>query len=424
MNQLCSATITFTVEFLKLFLVTDVFLKIHQKKSVYPSLVAVLSIVLLVSKAFDISQFGLFHTVLLIGLLIANAYEKKKAGIIILSYIWISIIDMIFAVACIVIFRLDIDCVENNPFWNIGLNMFSFILILLAAFIFIKKKTGFEKIRIQKYFSIYLMGGMALSLYLTAMQFMGMEEDVSTYREVLVLGLGLSSLILIVICVLLIINSNQNEYLRHEAEMNSSLLEAQKEYYMMLLQKENETRAFRHDIRKHIFCMNSLFVNGKYGELGEYLADMDKEVTDLSPEIQTGNGLITAIVNDISKKFPRVHLQWKGMLTETLKISSLDICTIFYNLLINAFEAAEKIEDGNVEVIIKFIEATMVITISNSTIKEPQKINGEFVTDKAGDGHGYGIRNVRKCIEKNGGFYSAVCDKGRFVTEIVLTHVA
>lgn len=42
------------------------------------------------------------------------------------------------------------------------------------------------------------------------------------------------------------------------AIINEKLLETQADYYKMLLEKEDETRKFRHDMSNHIICIDAL----------------------------------------------------------------------------------------------------------------------------------------------------------------------
>lgn len=420
MNVICFRAICFIVEFLKLFLAVGVLCRIRQSKKIYVFFAAELFVFMFLSCFCGKREMSFLTAIFLLLLFIVNAYEKKKAGFIVLTYVGISIVDMIFSSVCIVVFHITMEQINQNPWIDIGLNSCSLVIILFMTLVLAKKRKQFDRVKIKKYLPIYVLGGLALSIYLTSVQFMGLEKEISTYRHGLVLGLSLSSIILIIVCVLLVINSNENDHLKREAELNLSLLEAQKEYYTMLLLKENETRAFRHDIRKHMYCMSNLFHTGKYEELGKYLGGMSEKVEELSPKIQTGNGLITAMVNDILRRFPEVHVEWTGMIPEELRIASLDICTIFYNLLMNAAEAAHETREGNVEVVIQFMLSAMVVTIRNRADGEPKMMNGEFVSGKPGDGHGYGLRNVKKCIDKNNGEYSASYSQGVFVTEVVL----
>lgn len=78
-----------------------------------------------------------------------------------------------------------------------------------------------------------------------------------------------------VIITLLIFSKNQNERMKIEADMNAELMNAQKEYFTMLLQKEEETKRFRHDIKEHLYCMNLLLKNKDYTQLENYFSKMD-----------------------------------------------------------------------------------------------------------------------------------------------------
>ncbi len=420
MNMLCFNVIGFFVEFLKLYLVVAVLFKIGLRKNIWVSFLTALFMFTVASIFLDSSENGFLCGIVVIVLLSANACEKKNIGLIVLSYIGISIVDMIFCSVCIVVFHLDENVMQENGLLQIGLNLFSLVLILFICLILRKKQKKYQPFRIKKYIVLYLLGGVSLSLYLTAVQFMGMGESLSVYGDDLVIGMSLSSLIMIGVCVLLVINSNQNEHLKREAELTTHLLEAQKEYYTMLLEKERETSAFRHDMKQHLYCMYNLYKGERYAELGKYLIDMNGCVEELSSGIQTGNDFITAIVNDISDKFPDINLQWTGMISNELCISPVDICTIFYNLLLNAFEAVQKSNTGDVQVNIKFIESTMMISVMNLCDREPCMENGNFVTSKPESGHGYGIRNVKKCVEKNRGSYSAKWGGGFFITEVII----
>lgn len=423
MPALCVNTVVFLIEFLieflKMYLAVVVLLKIKQRKTIGISFLIAITALIFSAPFFDFADFGFIGGIVVIGLLAGNACDKKKIGMIILSYIGISIIDMIFSSVCIGVFHLDYHMIKEVGLLHVGFNLFSLLLLLLVCFILGRKRKQYQPVLIKKYIVLYFLCGIFLSLYLTAVQFMGMGESQSVYGRDLAIGMSLSSLVLVALCVLLIINSNRNEHLKRETEITAELLEAQKKYYTMLLEKENETSAFRHDIKQHLYCMNNLYNNNRYEELGKYLVDMNDMVKELSPRIQTGNSLITAIVNDISGKFPEVHLQWTGMVTEELHLSSSDLCTVFYNLLLNAFEAVRENGESRVEVDIKFMESTMMITIRNPIRQTPQLVDGDFVTSKREAGHGYGIKNVRKCVEKNGGLYSAVCENGFFVTDVI-----
>lgn len=423
MSTLCFNVVGFLIEFLKLYLAVVVLLKIGIRKRIWISFLVALFVLTFFSAFLEFSEFTFIRGIIVIGLLAVNAYEIKNTLTIVLSYIGISVVDMIFCSVCIVVFHLNETAIEENALLHVGLNMFSLVLLFFVCLMLSKKQKKHQTVQIKKYIALYLLGGVSLSLYLTAVQFMGMGESKSVYGKDLAIGMSLSSLVLVVLCVLLIINSNRNEHLKREAEITADLLDVQKKYYTMLLEKDKETRAFRHDIKQHLYCMHNLYQSEKYVDLGKYLIDMSDCVEELAPRIQIGNGFITAIANDISEKYADVNLRWTGVIPDELQLPLVDICTIFSNLLSNAFEAVQKNNAGEVEVNIKFMDSTMIISVMNPCDSAPFQKNGDFVSSKPERGHGYGIKNVKKCVEKNGGSYSARWDSGFFVTEVIIPHV-
>lgn len=58
------------------------------------------------------------------------------------------------------------------------------------------------------------------------------------------------------------------------AIINEKLLETQADYYKMLLEKEDETRKFRHDMSNHIICIDALSQEKKYDEMQSYLSSL------------------------------------------------------------------------------------------------------------------------------------------------------
>lgn len=421
MNEICLAAIEFIVEFLKLFLVTVIFFRIRQHKNIYVSFIVTLLVLMFAKIIFQISDWGLVYGIVSIILLIANAYDKGNRGFIVLSYVGISIIDMIFSVICITVFHLNEQDIIQGKLLDIGINSFSLIIIIGISIIICKRKLNVDVIAVKKYLPLYIIGSLSISLYLASIQFMGMGVEFSEYSSGLVVSLSLSSFVLVVLCVLLILKSNENEYLKNVDSINQHLLETQEKYYVMLLEKEDETKAFRHDIRKHIYCLNDLYIRKNYDELGKYLCDLGEIVKDLSPIVQTGNNLITAIVNDILKKY-NIQVNWMGMMPDKLNISSLDLCTIFYNLLLNAAEATKGSSRKVIDVKIKFMENSMMAIISNSYSGEIIQKDGRYISIKSEKGHGYGIKNVEKCVKKNGGIFTINYDNEYFTTEIIIPH--
>ena len=74
------------------------------------------------------------------------------------------------------------------------------------------------------------------------------------------------------------------------------------------------------------------------------------------------------------------------------------------------------IEEGSV----KFLGTTLFIQIKNSYDNEPIIKNEQLLTTKKDKGHGYGIKNIKECLEHYKGNLDYSYDDNVFVTEIII----
>ena len=89
-----------------------------------------------------------------------------------------------------------------------------------------------------------------------------------------------------------------------------------------------------------------------------------------------------------------------------VKLSALDTCTILANILDNAIEAVEKLDEDkkHIELTFKRNENYMIITETNQTLNEVDIRDNIIITtkkDKAN--HGFGLINIKETAEKYGG---------------------
>jgi sensor histidine kinase regulating citrate/malate metabolism len=186
------------------------------------------------------------------------------------------------------------------------------------------------------------------------------------------------------------------------------------------MDREEKTRSFRHDIKNHIYVMNILYSKNEIGKLGDYLSSLNEDLKELSPSIVTGHPLVDVIIGDVLCHHENVHFTSTGQLPDELSLSSKDICTIFYNLLNNACEAAENTKIREVSLYVLIRHKNLHMRIVNSIDEKPIINHGVIATSKSNDFHGYGLPNARSCIKKNNGMLNVYCNDDSFVTDITL----
>ena len=413
--------VRFSVEYIKTLLAVVYILDIPVKKNINKMFGISLTGVAVISYWINISDYGIFYWGIIFFTFLIALYKKSNIGFVILSYMVISIADMIFAVVGSYLFHLTIEQLEKEYFFHILLNSISLLLLILYIVLLKGPKKKQLKQGVGAYLPVIILSGISVAIYLT--HILLIEEK---YWEEYYKGLVISAFIITVIYFgigyILLKNQARNQYLKIENDMNQRLLQSQNEYYSMMLKKEKETKMFRHDMKGHLICIQMLYEQEKYQELGEYLKQMNDSIKELSPKVATGNVYIDMILADLMEKYQTVAVEWTGKMPD-MSISSMDVCTLFYNLMKNAFESADKVEKKTVKVIIKTLGTNLFIGVSNGYEELKRNNNGEFLSTKKEKGHGYGLKNIEKCVKKYKGSYTISTENGVFGTEIILPNV-
>lgn len=421
MNSVVFNMVAFLIEITKVLLLSEVLLKTKEDKKI--RIIVGVCIATMVVGGISIYynyvyDFSLLCVIVALISIFWSITSSKNIAIMCLLYVGISIVDMVTGALAMMLFNINTDAFLKNDWLFLLVNCISLIFILII--VYYKNKIGPLNINISKGCVVLLIsGGICLGLYISVLQMIGFNNAQTRQIKIAVLILSLVSITFIIIAAALIIKDNRNEQLMREAEINAELLKLQKDYYTMQLEKDEETKKFRHDIKNHIYCMQILLKDKEYDELNQYINKIYNNITNLKSNINTGNKLIDAIVANLENKYENIKIVWKGQLPENTKLSSMDVCTIFSNLLSNAFEASDKSQDKKVEVTVEKLELQLFITIKNQFDKTLNVTKGKIMTTKKGKNHGYGIGNAEKSIEENNGELKVKFSNNIFMAEIL-----
>ena len=165
-------------------------------------------------------------------------------------------------------------------------------------------------------------------------------------------------------------------------------------------------RQLKHEMRGHMTNIKVLAGQGEYASLEDYIAKMDESMSGFELTLQTGNPVTDVIVNDIRRRSLDLGIRFQvDFHYRPPGFDAFDVGIILQNLLQNAVEACEKVEEGE-----RFIVLTgkrkgrfFLIEVKNSFTGEVVfGQDGLPVTTKQEDApmHGIGLANVRREAEK------------------------
>lgn len=214
-------------------------------------------------------------------------------------------------------------------------------------------------------------------------------------------------------------------YQRKELTFHKLQQEELDDYAIEVEHIYRQLKAIRHDYRNHLQVMD-VFVKSKQFELlEEYIQQLNNELNQVDTIIQTGNTLIDALVNTKLSiaKHKGIRLDATAIAPVTLPIQNVDLAVIIGNLLSNAIDATTNQLQQNtksnpfIRLYIAPMTNNLYISITNTMDKNPQK---NFMSIKAPNRQGYGIRRIDETVQKYQGFVNRQWEEGVFVTEITL----
>ncbi|WP_082812290.1 sensor histidine kinase [Clostridium sp. Marseille-P299] len=184
-----------------------------------------------------------------------------------------------------------------------------------------------------------------------------------------------------------------------------------------------DMRGWRHDYHNHIQVIKAHIALMQIEEVNTYLDKLEQELSHVDTFVKSGNLMIDAILNSklsLAEK-KNIKINCKAEVKEDLSVSEIDLCVILGNLLDNAIESCERIEEDKrfIRVYIAIIKKQLYLSIQNSA-KEDLSVNDKnYITTKRGN-HGLGLKRVKILTEKYDGYLNLQNEPGIFASEVTI----
>ena len=187
----------------------------------------------------------------------------------------------------------------------------------------------------------------------------------------------------------------QNQAIKH--------YEMQKQYYENVITDREETRALWHDLKKHVTALEVLVDSGEVQAAKSEYKHIHRAFSDLGTIVDTESSSLNAILHhNVSRaKSNGIKVSLDAKVSPNLSFPAVDLSVIIGNTFDNAIEECLLLDEAQ-----RTISATM-IQKNNMLFYELTNPCLAVSHKKIGKVRGYGLKNVRRCIEKNSG--SMVC---------------
>lgn len=201
------------------------------------------------------------------------------------------------------------------------------------------------------------------------------------------------------------------------AELTEQHYHLQIEYYQQLLEKQQETKALWHDIKKYTAAMQAVAAQNdseQLRQIAQAAEDAYERVKDISA---VGNPVVDALLNQYlrSAKENQIQVLLDITIPEVLAISTLLLSVVIGNTFDNAIEACRLINPEKREIHLQLRKQNRILfySIENPYIDAVTqlRVGKHMVT---------GLKNVERAVNQNNGNFQLEKVDGNFIVQIRL----
>lgn len=199
-----------------------------------------------------------------------------------------------------------------------------------------------------------------------------------------------------------------------KAEIYGHQLEVMKESYQKVCE-------LRHDMKHHLIELRYLAETNENEKLKKYLNEMETHMHNQKEYVLSGNREIDGTLNYLLRNARRIlkDVQVNVVIPENLEIHNYLFNTILGNLIENAIISAEQTERKYMRLDIKFKHNIIYIKIENSFNGEIAVKGQELLTtQKESEGHGIGLKSVKRIVDEMNGIMNIKWEKKLFCVDV------
>lgn len=212
-----------------------------------------------------------------------------------------------------------------------------------------------------------------------------------------------------------------------EARMQKMKIELLESNYLSLRQVVDEKELMLHDMKNHMYTLRDILVRTDIAEAKEYVEGIIGKLKESVNLVWTHHQILDLILNrklqEARETGVSIHFECDDM--EELKLSAVELCALFTNLLDNAVEANMRCPEGmerKLDLECRRRENMLIVTIWNRITEEAARKGMSILegTEKVGRGHGYGMRSIRRVVDAYRGDFDVDISGGMICIRVSL----
>ncbi|MDE7477391.1 MAG: GHKL domain-containing protein [Lachnospiraceae bacterium] len=225
----------------------------------------------------------------------------------------------------------------------------------------------------------------------------------------------------------------EKETILQQLQMRAERTRNQMNMYHSMQMYYEQQRRFLHDYKNQLNCIQGLLDRGETQAASNYIMRITGNLRAQFGDINTNHTVVNIILNQKYQTACDKNITMTFVMNDLSKLTmpEEDLVTLLANLLDNAIEACEKLNEETLAAgkIIQFkmvLEEDQLILSVRNPVNIPIQIkNNQIVTSKKESAyHGIGLSNVDSVVKKYGGTSILKCEDGWFSFSAILLEPA
>ncbi|CEO31832.1 sensor histidine kinase [Paraclostridium sordellii] len=210
---------------------------------------------------------------------------------------------------------------------------------------------------------------------------------------------------------------------KSEENLLKEKVDIQYNYYLNLQESQDRVKRLYHDMNNHMLCIKSM--SSDKGDINKYIDSIRKNIDGFKEIYNTGNMILDIILNEKKAKCNENNISFSCDInfSKCSFIEMTDVCSIFSNILDNAIEACNKINNDEKYIKIRgtVVKSYYVIRCENSKINKVKIKNNKIITSKKDKFiHGIGLKSVKSSLKKYDGELEIEDFESEFLLQIYI----
>ena len=289
------------------------------------------------------------------------------------------------------------------------ISLLSIIVVVFKKGNITDKATGF----VLFFISILTILGMGFTLKLLAAN----PEENRVLSLLIVIVLALVDMA----AYLLVNQVRKLEKQKYELKSLNDRYELQQDKYSEAIGVWNNVRKVQHDVKQHLLIIDGMLRDNDTEGCRKYVGELIPDTNQMGKIICSDNVVLDYLINAKLCALDNTEVIVSGVIGDLSDIPDRDLVSIFGNIIDNAIEAIDGLEEKRIELLFSRQDANRIIICKNTLGGPVLNEKGELRTTKNDPAsHGLGHVIVEETVSRLGGMIDYSESGNMFTVQIIL----